>query len=72
MFEIFIPFISLFDLVLCSNEGPLSRGDNSDFFYRTNGPNLRKLGINHPQMVKGIQVCSNERCRLFQENNNSN
>ena len=30
-----------------------------DFFYRTTGPILTRLGTNHPR-VKGIQVCSNE------------
>jgi hypothetical protein len=31
-----------------------------DFFSRTTGPILTRLGTNHP-WVKGIQVCSNER-----------
>jgi hypothetical protein len=30
-----------------------------DFFSRTTGPNLTRLGTNHP-WVKGIQVCSKE------------
>jgi hypothetical protein len=30
-----------------------------DFFSRTTGPILTRLGTNHP-WVKGIQVCSNE------------
>ena len=33
--------------------------DIFDFFSRTTGPNLTKLGTNQP-WVKGIQVCSNE------------
>jgi hypothetical protein len=31
-----------------------------DFFSRTAGPILTRLGTNHP-WVKGIQVCSNEK-----------
>ena len=54
-----------------SNEGPgpLQRGDNHKnvkigwghlkIFYRTTGPILTRLGINHPWR-KGIQVSSNE------------
>jgi hypothetical protein len=58
---------------VCSNKGPgpLLRGDNYKnvkmgwghlkiFFFRTTGPILTKLDINHP-LREGIQVCSNER-----------
>jgi hypothetical protein len=71
------------EIQVCSNyrPGPLQRGDNHKnvkkknwghliFFSRTTGPNLTRLGINHP-WGNGIQVSSNEGNCFFRRGGNS-
>jgi hypothetical protein len=51
--------LSVVSLSVCPSVYPSVNFYIFDFFSRTTGPILTKLGTNHP-WVEGIQVCSNE------------